>query len=103
MDTVFIDICCFSILFFQFFTFIVTKYLVESSLKSQHDGGEFDHLVAYSLACTFENKIVSARKYDGICFGSLDQVMNDDELMCCLKDAKTRRMEGFEGCSTHRA
>ena len=41
---------------------------VEWSPKSQHDGGEFDHLIAYSLACMFENEVVSARKYEGLCF-----------------------------------
>ena len=44
------------------------------TLMSHLDGGEFDHLVAYSLACTFENEVVSARKYETICFGSINKV-----------------------------
>ena len=56
--------------------------IVESSLTSQHDGGEFDHLVTYSLACTFENEVVSARKYEGLCFGSLDEVIKVGDFVC---------------------
>ena len=39
---------------------------VESSTKSHLNVGEFDHLVAYSLACTFESEVVSARKYESL-------------------------------------
>ena len=76
--------------------------LVESSLKSQHDEGEFDHLVAYSLACTFENAVVSARKYESICFRSLDEVIKVGDLVC-LDEGKGMLMEGFEVCSSGRA
>ena len=75
---------------------------VESSLKSQHDGGEFDHLVAYSLACTFENEVVSARKYEGLCFGSLDEVIKVGDFVC-LDEGKRVLMEGCEACSNGRA
>ena len=68
-----------------------------SSSKSHLDGGEFDHLVAYSLAWTFENEVVSAKNYESICFGSLDQVMNDDELVC-LNEGKEAFMKGFKLC-----
>ena len=60
----------------------INPLFVESCSKSHFGGGEFDHLVAYSLACTFESEVVSARKYDGICFGSLNEVINDDDLIC---------------------
>ena len=36
--------------------------VVESNSKSHLNADEFDHLVAYSLACIFENEVVSARK-----------------------------------------
>ena len=75
---------------------------VESSLKFQYDGGEFDHLVAYSLACTFENQVVSARKYEGLCFGSLDEVIKVGDFVC-LDEGKGVLMEGFEGGSSGRA
>lgn len=55
--------------------------VIESSHKSHRDRGEFDHLIAYSLACTFENEVVSERNYERICFGSLNEVMIDDELL----------------------
>ena len=72
--------------------------IVESSSKSHLDGGEFDHLVAYSLACTFENKVVSARKYGSLCFGSLNKVINDDDLICLDKG----KIQGMK-CLTSRA
>ena len=76
--------------------------IVESSPKSLHDGGEFDHLVAYSLACTFENEVVSATKYESLCFGSIIEVIDEDDLKC-LKVENTQRMKGIQGCSTHQA
>ena len=78
-----------------------TKQCVESSSKSPFGGGEFDHLVTYSLACTFENKVVSARKYESIYFWSLNEVMNDDELEC-LNVEKIRRSEALMDRSTGR-
>ena len=42
---------------------------VVSSSKSHLNGGELDHLIAYSLACTFENDSVCAKGYGSICFG----------------------------------
>ena len=63
---------------------------IVSSSKSHLDGGEFDHLVAYSLACTFENDSVCAKGYGSIWFGSLNEVMDEDELEC-LNEGKTRR------------
>ena len=44
---------------------------VELSSKSHLDGGEFDHLVAYFLACTFESEVVSGRKYKAYALGHL--------------------------------
>ena len=86
---------------------VLLKYLlpfvsVESSSKSDLDGGEFDHLITYSLACTFESEIVSARKYESICFGSINEVIDEDDLEC-LNVEKTRRMGGIEEGSTSRA
>ena len=77
-------------------------YTIEPSSKSHLDGGEFDHLIAYSLACTFENEVVSARKYESICFGSINKVIDEDRLEC-LNDGKVRRLESIEDCSTNRA
>ena len=74
-------------------------YIVESSSKSHLDGGEFDHLVAYSLAYTFENGVVSAREYERISFGSINEVIDKDVLEC-LNEGKTRRLEGFEEFSS---
>ena len=76
--------------------------IVVSSSKSHHDGGKFDHLIAYSLACTFENEVVSARKYESICFGSINKLIDEDELEC-FNEGKARRSGGFEDRSTSRA
>ena len=76
--------------------------IVESSTKSHLDGGEFDHLVAYSLACTFKNEVVSARKYEIISFVSINEVIDEDGLEC-LNEEKTRRLEGIEVRSSTRA
>ena len=76
--------------------------IVESSTKSHLDVGEFDHLVAYSSTCTFENEVVSARKYEGLCFGSLDEVIKVGDFVC-LDEGKGVLMEGFESGSSGRA
>ena len=76
--------------------------IVELRPKSQHDGREFDHLVAYYLACTFENEVVSSRKYEGLCFGPLDEIIKVGDLVC-LDEGKEVLMEGFEAFSSGRA
>ena len=76
---------------------------VESRAISHEVSDGFDHLIMHAPSCALESKDESVMGYGHICLGSLDQVMNDDELMCRLKEVKTRRMEGFEGWSTHRA
>ena len=60
----------------------INNNCVESSSKLYLDGGEFDHLVAYSLVCMFENEIMSVRKYESICFGSINEVIDEDGLEC---------------------
>ena len=70
-----------------------------SSSKSHLNGGEFNHLVAYYLACTFENEVMNAKKYGCICFGSLNEVIDEDDLEC-LNEGKARRLGGFEDHST---
>ena len=47
----------------------------EASFKSHLDGGECDHLVAYSMACTIENEDEHELKHQVIRFGSLDEVL----------------------------
>ena len=60
------------------------------------------NLVDYSLACTFENKVVSPRKYESICFRSINEVIDEDGLEC-LMNAKARRFGDSEACSTSQA
>ena len=50
----------------------------------------------------FENEVVSAKKYGSLCFGSINEVIDDDDLGC-LNEGKARRMGGFEFCSSGRA
>ena len=56
------------------------------SFKSHLDGGEFDHLVAYSVACTIENDEYEL-KHGVIRFGSFDKLIKVDDLVC-LDDHK---------------
>ena len=56
----------------------------------------------HALSCNFESEDESVNGYGHICFGSLDQVKNDDELMC-LNDGKARSLGSLEGCLTGRA
>ena len=53
----------------------------------------------YPLACTFENEVVSARKYEGICFGSINKVIDEGGLEY-LNDGKAQRLGACEGSST---
>ena len=46
--------------------------------------------------------MVSARKYEGICFGSINEVIDGDDLEC-LNDEEERRLDGLEDGSTNRA
>ena len=41
---------------------------------------EFDHLIGHVLACTLESEDVSDMGNERISFGSLDEVINDDDL-----------------------
>ena len=50
----------------------------------------------------FENEDVNAKKYGSLCFGSINEVMDGDDLGC-LNEAKTRRLVECEDCSTVRA
>ena len=56
--------------------------------------------VQRSMACTFENEVVSAKEYGSICFGSLNKVMNDDELVC-LGDGKAQVKDCSSKTATH--
>ena len=64
--------------------------------KSHGVGGDFDHLVTYSMASTFENDEVCVIEYGRISFRSLDEVINVDKLesfgqhMECLDQGKDR-------------
>ena len=61
---------------------MLSALIVVPSTKSHNDGGEFDHLVAYSMACMIENDDECELKYKVIRFGSLDEVIKMDGLMC---------------------
>ena len=53
------------------------------------------------MYCTLESVMECAMGYGVLRFGSLNEVINDDDLGC-LSEGKARRLGGFEGCSTHR-
>ena len=75
---------------------MIFTYDVESSLKFQHDGGGFDHLLANSLACTLEGDSVYVKGCGNLCFRSLDEVIKVGDFVC-LDEGKEVLMEGFEG------
>lgn len=68
-----------------------------TSPKSHNVGGEFDHLVAYSMACTLESEDVSAMEYGKMCFGSLDEVIKVEDLVC-FNEGKRVLEDGFWMC-----
>jgi hypothetical protein len=62
--------------------------------------------VAYSLACTFESDVVSARRYESLRFGSFDHVVIDDELKGLVYGRECDDKAAADvpqGCSTIRA
>ena len=69
---------------------------VRARANSHNNGGDFDHLVAYSMACTLESVKVCVMEYGTISFGSLDEVIDVDDLesigqgMKCLDQGKDR-------------
>ncbi|XP_057538245.1 uncharacterized protein LOC130815781 [Amaranthus tricolor] len=81
---------------------VISVSVLCSCLKSHHNGGELDHLVAYSLACTLEGDSVCAKGYGNLYFGSLDEVIKVGDFMC-LDEGKGVLMEGFEGGLSGRA
>ena len=83
-------------------SYLLILIIVEWSSKSHLDGGEFDHLVAYSMICTIENDDEHELKHAVIRFGSLDEVSVGDDL-ACLNEAKRQRSGVIENGSTSRA
>ena len=76
--------------------------LAESRLNSHEVGDGFDHLIMYALFCTLESEDESVMGNESICFGSLNEVMDEDDLVC-LNVEKTRRSEAQTDRSTGRA
>ena len=56
----------------------IAKLFVESRAISHDFGNGFDHLVVHTLSCTIEDDVFP-KEYESICFGSLNDV-NDDDL-----------------------
>ena len=59
----------------------------------------FDHLIIHALSCTLESENESVMGYGHICFGSLDQVINDNELVS-LNEGKARNLGALEEWSS---
>ena len=55
---------------------------IKARANSYGVGGDFGHLVDYSVACTLEREEVCAKEYGRISFTSLDEVINVDDLEC---------------------
>ena len=54
---------------------------IVSCLKSQAINKEFDHLIAHALSCTLESEEVSVLDYEGLKFGSLDEVIKVEDFV----------------------
>ena len=52
------------------------------SPKSQAVGEELDHFITHTLSCTLESEDVSVMSYGGLKFGSLDEVIIEDDMVC---------------------
>ena len=52
------------------------------SPKSHAIGEDFQHLIAHALSCTLESEDVSEMEYRGLKFGSLDEVIKVEDLVC---------------------
>ena len=66
------------------------------ALKSHNDGGEFDQgefddLVAYSMACTIENDDECELKYGLIRFGPLDKMIEVENLVSLMFAKESQR------------
>ena len=77
--------------------FSINLVFVVTSPKSHNDGGELDHLVAYSMACTIENSDECEMKYRMIRFGSYDEVIKVGDFLC-HDEGKRVQEEGFKVC-----
>ena len=53
-----------------------------SNLKSHGVGGNFDHPIPYSIACTIKSDKVFKMGHERISFRSLVGVINEDVLEC---------------------
>ena len=58
------------------------KYCVEVRADPYNIGDEFDHLIAYALACTLESEDVNSMGFGRICFGLLNEVIIGDGMTC---------------------
>ena len=68
-------------------------YTVVSSSNFHLDGGEFDHLIAYSMACTIKNDDEYELKHGAICFESLDEG-SKWKTLCALMKARECSRKG---------
>ena len=59
---------------------------VESRPNSHEVNDGFDHLIMHALSCTLESEDKSVMGYGHICFGSLNEVINDVDLVCLGED-----------------
>ena len=71
--------------------------IVKLRVNSYEIGNAFDHLVAHAQSCTIEDDGVCEKDYRSICFGSLNKVINDDDLECFDKGYRVLK-KGVEVC-----
>ncbi|XP_057548207.1 uncharacterized protein LOC130826654 [Amaranthus tricolor] len=88
------------------------KEIVESRANSHNIDDDFEHLVAHAMSCTLESSVGCVMANEVLRFGSLDQVLHEDDLKridqgmsrgkyCSAWQRHSRRPGGtVEGCST---
>ena len=52
------------------------------SPKSHAISEDFKHLIAHALSCTLDSEDISAMEYGGLNFGSLDELIKVEDLVC---------------------
>ena len=68
---------------------------VESRAKSHNIDDDFEHLVAHAMSCTLESGVECATENRMLRFGSLDQVLNDDDVMRFMEGMVKHGSRGF--------
>ena len=80
----------------------IENHIVKSRANSHNIDDDFEHPIDHAMPCTLESGEGCAMGYGVVRFGSLDEVIDGDDLGC-LSEGKARGLRVLDGCSTYRA